>query len=50
MVNGGRSRARSIPHLAEVFRLADPAGLLPDPEPGRHRMRALLAVYGIELR
>ena len=31
--------ARSLPHLAEVFRLADQAGLLPDPELAAHRMR-----------
>ena len=31
MVNGAQA-ARSLPHLAEVFRLADQAGLLPDPE------------------
>ncbi|MGH3391771.1 MAG: DUF993 family protein, partial [Actinomadura sp.] len=46
MVNGAQS-ARSIVHLAEVFRLADAAGLLPDPELATHRMRALLTVYGV---
>jgi hypothetical protein len=46
MVNGAQS-ARSLPHLAEVFRLADRAGLLPDPELAAHRMRALLAVHGL---
>ncbi len=45
MVNGAQS-ARSLPHLTEVFRLADRAGLLPDPELAAHRMRALLAVHG----
>nr|WP_239161976.1 dihydrodipicolinate synthase family protein [Acrocarpospora phusangensis] len=45
MVNGAQS-ARSLPHLAEVFRLADQAGLLTDPELAVHRMRALLAVHG----
>ncbi|MEV0583488.1 dihydrodipicolinate synthase family protein [Nonomuraea sp. NPDC050310] len=45
MVNGAQA-ARSLPHLAEVFRLADRAGLLADPELAVHRMRALLAVNG----
>jgi hypothetical protein len=46
MVAGAQS-ARSIVHLAEVFRLADQAGLLPDPELAESRMRALLATAGI---
>ncbi len=46
MVNGAQS-ARSLPHLAEVLRLADAAGLLPDPELAVRRMRSLLAVYGV---
>ncbi|HEX6468754.1 MAG TPA: dihydrodipicolinate synthase family protein [Streptosporangiaceae bacterium] len=46
MVNGAQA-ARSLPHLAEVFRLADAAGLLPDPELAAGRMRSLLAVYGV---
>jgi hypothetical protein len=46
MVRGAQS-ARSLPHLAEVFRLADYAGLLPDPELAVRRMTALLAQYGI---
>nr|WP_239129981.1 dihydrodipicolinate synthase family protein [Planobispora takensis] len=46
MVNGAQS-ARSIAHLAEVFRLADRAGLLSDPELAVHRMRSLLAVNGL---
>ncbi|GII80484.1 hypothetical protein Sru01_54660 [Sphaerisporangium rufum] len=46
MVAGAQS-ARSLPHLAEVFRLADRAGLLPDPELAESRMRALLATHGI---
>ncbi|WP_250213859.1 dihydrodipicolinate synthase family protein [Acrocarpospora catenulata] len=45
MVNGAQS-ARSLPHLAEVFRLADQAGLLTDPDLAAYRMRALLAVHG----
>jgi hypothetical protein len=46
MLRGAQS-ARSLPHLAEVFRLADYAGLLPDPELAVRRMTALLAQYGI---
>ncbi|MFI7447814.1 dihydrodipicolinate synthase family protein [Nonomuraea sp. NPDC049714] len=45
MVNGAQS-ARSLTHLAEVFRLADRAGLLADQELAVHRMKALLAVHG----
>lgn len=46
MVRGAQS-ARSLPHLAEVFRLADTAGLLPDPDLAASRMTGLLATYGI---
>jgi hypothetical protein len=46
MVRGAQS-ARSLPHLAQVFRLADRAGLLPDPELAVRRMTALLAQYVI---
>jgi hypothetical protein len=46
MVRGAQS-ARSLPHLAQVFRLADRAGLLPDPDLAARRMTALLAQYGI---
>ncbi|MFI7041393.1 dihydrodipicolinate synthase family protein [Microbispora rosea] len=46
MVNGAHS-ARSMLHLAEVFRLADHAGLLPDPDLAATRMRALLATAGV---
>jgi hypothetical protein len=45
---GGQQSARSIVHLAEIFRLADTAGLLRDPELACRRIRTLLAVYGIE--
>jgi len=45
MVNGA-STARSLPHLVEAFRLADRAGLLPDPDLAAARMRRLLEVYG----
>ncbi|NUT43734.1 MAG: dihydrodipicolinate synthase family protein [Thermoactinospora sp.] len=45
MVNGAQS-ARSLRHLAEVFRLADQAGLLADQELAVRRMKALLEVNG----
>jgi hypothetical protein len=44
---GGQQSARSILHLAELFRLADQAGLLRDPELATTRMRQLLAVHGV---
>jgi hypothetical protein len=44
---GGQQSARSILHLAEVFRLADRARLLRDPDLAAGRMRSLLAVHGI---
>ena len=44
---GGQQSARSIRHFAELFRLADQAGLLQDPDRAAHRMRALLAVHGV---
>lgn len=43
----GAQPARSLPHLAEVFRMADYAGLFPDPELAVRRMTALPAQYGI---
>lgn len=39
--------ARSIVHLAELFVLADRAGLLSDPEFATERMRRVLAVAGV---
>ena len=47
MVRGAQS-ARSLPHLAEVFRLADYAGLLPNPALAVRRMSALLELHGCE--
>jgi hypothetical protein len=44
---GGQQSARSIGHLAELFRLADRAGLLRDPDMARRRMVRVLSVYGI---
>jgi hypothetical protein len=45
---GGHQSARSLVHLAELFRLADAAGLLSDPERAARRMRQVLAVHGVE--
>ncbi len=44
---GGQQSARSLPHLCELFRLADQAHLLSDPELAMQRMRALLTVHGV---
>jgi len=44
---GGQQSARSILHFAELFRLADAAGLLADPPLATARMKSLLAVHGI---
>ncbi|MBP0493724.1 dihydrodipicolinate synthase family protein [Roseomonas indoligenes] len=44
---GGQQSTRSIQHFAELFRLADRAGLLRDPEMAASRMRSLLALHGI---
>ena len=43
---GGQQSARNIRHLAELFRLADAAGLLADPPLACARMKQLLAVHG----
>ena len=45
---GGQESARSTLHLAELFRLADQAGLFADPERSASRMRAVLAPRGID--
>ena len=44
---GGQQSARNALHLAELFRLADAAGLLRDPGLACARMRALLVTQGI---
>jgi Protein of unknown function (DUF993) len=44
---GGQQSARSLVHLAELFRLADAAGVLRDPEDAAQRMKRVLAVGGI---
>ncbi len=43
---GGQQSARHILHFAELFRLADAAGLLQDPPLACARMQQLLAVHG----
>ncbi len=45
---GGQQSARSLPHFAELFRLADAAGLLEQPELAVHRMKSLLALHGVQ--
>jgi len=43
----GQQSARSLLHLSELFRLADAAGLLREPELAAARMRAFLRVNGV---
>ncbi|ERI12933.1 hypothetical protein FHW20_002464 [Ochrobactrum intermedium] len=43
----GMQSARGILHYADIFRLADKADVLDQPELAIHRMRQLLAVHGI---
>ncbi|NUQ96803.1 MAG: dihydrodipicolinate synthase family protein [Streptomyces sp.] len=45
---GGLQSARTLPHLARAYELADRTGLFPDPPLAESRMRRLLAVYGVE--
>jgi hypothetical protein len=44
---GGQQSTRSLPHLAELFRLADAAGLIEQPDLAIQRMGHLLALHGI---
>jgi hypothetical protein len=44
---GGQQSARHILHFAELFRLADAAGLLQDPPLACARMKQLLALHGV---
>jgi len=44
---GGKESARSVVHLAELYRLADAAGLLVDGELAAERMRPVLRVAGV---
>ncbi|MEJ8850001.1 dihydrodipicolinate synthase family protein [Variovorax rhizosphaerae] len=45
---GGQQSTRSLLHLAELFRLADAANLLEQPDLAVHRMKTLLAMHGLE--
>lgn len=45
---GGQESARSIPHLAQLFVLADQARLLADPDLAVHRMKLVLELAGVE--
>ncbi|MES2531285.1 MAG: dihydrodipicolinate synthase family protein [Pseudomonadota bacterium] len=45
---GGQQSTRSLPHFAELFRLADAANLLAQPELAVRRMKTLLALHGVE--
>jgi len=44
---GGQQSARSVLHIAELFRLADQAGVLERPELAAERMAQWLAVHGV---
>ncbi|MFD3731207.1 dihydrodipicolinate synthase family protein [Streptomyces sp. NPDC058632] len=44
---GGLQSARSLPHLARAYELADGLGLFPDPKLAEDRMRTLLHLYGV---
>ena len=44
---GGQESARSTLHLAQLFRLADRAGLLRDPDLACHRMATAMAMRGV---
>ena len=45
---GGQQSARSLLHFAELFRLADAAGLIEQPDLAVRRMKTLLALHGVE--
>jgi hypothetical protein len=44
---GGLQSARSLPHLARAYELADRLGLFPDPALAETRMRQLLTLHGV---
>ncbi|MGW0332077.1 dihydrodipicolinate synthase family protein [Streptomyces sp. NPDC003011] len=44
---GGLQSARSLPHFAKAYELADGLGLFPDPKLAEERMKNLLALYGV---
>jgi hypothetical protein len=45
---GGQQSTRSVIHLAELFKLADAANLLEQPDLALHRMKIMLNMHGIE--
>jgi hypothetical protein len=45
---GGQQSTRSLQHLAELFRLADAANLLEQPDLAAKRMKTLMALHGVE--
>ncbi|MFH9004678.1 dihydrodipicolinate synthase family protein [Streptomyces afghaniensis] len=45
---GGLQSARSLPHFARAYELADGLGLFPDPKLAEERMKTLLSVYGVD--
>ncbi|MGW2028715.1 dihydrodipicolinate synthase family protein [Streptomyces sp. NPDC001811] len=45
---GGLQSARSLPHLARAYELADGLGLFPDPKLAEERMRTLLSLHGVD--
>jgi Protein of unknown function (DUF993) len=45
---GGQQSTRSLPHLVQLFRLADAAGLIEQPELAAARMKTLLSLHGVE--
>jgi hypothetical protein len=45
---GGQQGARSLLHLAELFRLADAAGIIADPDRACARMQAVLRIHGVD--
>ncbi|POX52451.1 dihydrodipicolinate synthase family protein [Streptomyces sp. Ru72] len=44
---GGLQSARSLPHFAKAYELADGLGLFPDPSLAETRMKTLLSLYGV---
>ncbi|MFO1038585.1 MAG: dihydrodipicolinate synthase family protein [Geminicoccaceae bacterium] len=44
---GGMQSARGALHYADIFRLADKAGLLADPDLAGRRMKSLMALHGV---
>ena len=45
---GGQQSTRSLQHFAELFRLADTANVLEQPELAVQRMKTLLALHGVD--